>query len=251
MLRKPILFIVLAISQVCAFAQSKKELVTEVAALKSQIAALTAEITDLKKPKEADISNENKKASYGLGVLMASNVKSQGADSLDLESLNLAIRDVLQNRALKLQQQECLPIVQQYMQAASSKKGEKAKREGILFLEKNKAESGITTTASGLQYKILTKGLGKAPTPTDNVTVHYTGKLIDGTVFDSSVQRGEPITHSASGFVKGWNEALQLMHEGDKWMLYIPQELGYGERGSGQIPPYAALIFEIELIKVN
>jgi FKBP-type peptidyl-prolyl cis-trans isomerase FklB len=247
MLRKSIFFIVLAIFQACAFAQSKKELVTEVAALKSQIAALTAEITSLKMPKEADISNDNKKASYGLGVLMASNVKNQGADSLDLESLSLAIRDVLQNKPLKLQQQECLPIVQQYMQAASLKKGEKAKREGILFLEKNKTQPGITTTASGLQYKILTKGLGKAPTPTDNVTVHYTGKLIDGTEFDSSVRRGEPITHSASGFVKG----LQLMHEGDKWMLYIPQELGYGERGSGQIPPYAALIFEIELIKVN
>jgi FKBP-type peptidyl-prolyl cis-trans isomerase len=251
MLRKSTLFIVLAIFQACAFAQSKKELVTEVAALKSQIAALTAEITSLKMPKEADISNDNKKASYGLGVLMASNVKSQGADSLDLESLSLAIRDVLQNRALKLQQKECLPIVQQYMQAASSKKGEKAKREGILFLEKNKTQPGITTTASGLQYKILTKGSGKTPAPTDNVTVHYTGKLVDGTIFDSSVQRGEPITHSASGFVTGWNEALQLMHEGDKWMLYIPQELGYGERGSGQIPPYAALVFEIELIKVN
>jgi FKBP-type peptidyl-prolyl cis-trans isomerase len=222
-----------------------------VATLKSQIAALQTELKEFKIPKDADISNEDKKASYGLGVLMASNVKNQGADSLDLESLTLAIRDVLQNKPLKLQQQECLPIVQKYMQEASSKKGEKAQREGALFLEKNKAEAGITTTASGLQYKILTKGSGKTPAPTDNVTVHYTGTLIDGTIFDSSIQRGQPITHSASGFVEGWNEALKLMREGDKWMLYIPYQLAYGERGSGQIPPYAALIFEIELIKVN
>ena len=237
---------------ISSYAQSKKELMAEVATLKTQIATLNNELLDLKKPKEAILSNENNKASYGLGVLMASNVKSQGADSLDLESLTLAIRDVLQNKPLKLQQQECMPIVQQYMQAASSKKGEKVKREGITYLEKNKTALGVTTTASGLQYKVLTKGSGKTPGANDNVTVHYTGKLIDGTVFDSSVERGQPATFGVSGVIRGWTEALQLMHEGDKWMLYIPQDLAYGERGAGaQIPPYATLLFEVELIKVN
>jgi FKBP-type peptidyl-prolyl cis-trans isomerase len=108
------------------------------------------------------------------------------------------------------------------------------------------------TTPSGLQYKILTAGKGKKPTASSNVLVHYTGKTIDGNVFDSSVQRGEPITLGVSGVISGWTEALQLMKEGDKWELYIPYDLAYGERGAGaQIPPYATLIFEVELIKVN
>jgi len=252
MAKKILVLISIFSISIASFSQPKKELIAEVAALKAQLASANAEIFNLKKPKEADLSNENNKASYGLGVLMASNVKSQGADSLDLESLTLAIRDVLQNKPLKLQQQECMPIVQQYMQAASSKKGEKAKREGTAFLEKNKAIEGVTTTASGLQYKVLTKGSGKSPGASDNVTVHYTGKLIDGTVFDSSVERGQPATFGVSGVIRGWTEALQLMHEGDKWILFIPQDLAYGERGAGaQIPPYAALIFEVELIKVN
>ena len=238
-------------STIFVFAQSKKELVAEVAALKSQISTLNAQVDELKKPKDADISTETKKASYGLGVLMATNVKSQGADSLDVESLTLAMRDVLQNKTLKISQQECLPLVQQYMQQAAAKKGDKVKLESISFLEKNKTKPGVTTTASGLQYKVLTTGTGKTPGVNDKVTVHYTGKLIDGTVFDSSVEKGTPITYPVTGFIKGWTEALQLMHEGDKWMLFIPQEIGYGERGSGQIPPYAALTFEIELIKVN
>jgi FKBP-type peptidyl-prolyl cis-trans isomerase len=252
MAKKFLIFFLLVSAGSMAWAQSKKELIAELAALKAKLATVNAELAELKKPREADLSNENNKASYGLGVLMASNVKSQGADSLDVESLTLAIRDVLQNKPLKLQQQECMPIVQQYMQAASSKKGEKAKKEGIAFLEKNKLEAGVTTTASGLQYKVITKGSGKIPGTNDNVTVHYTGKLVDGTVFDSSVERGQPATFGVSGVIRGWTEALQLMHEGDKWMLFIPQDLAYGERGAGgQIPAYATLIFEVELIKVN
>ena len=107
-----------------------------------------------------------------------------------------------------------------------------------------------TTTASGLQYKVITKGTGKIPTMNDNVTVHYAGTLIDGTPFDSSIGK-QPPTFRVTGVIAGWTEALQLMHEGDKFKVFIPQELGYGERGSGAIPPYAALVFEVELIKVN
>lgn len=227
------------------FAQSKKELQAEVTKLK-------AEIEQLKKPKDVELTDTVKKASYGLGVLVASNLKSQGGDSLDVEALTIAIRDVYQNKTLKIQQQDAMTIVQTYMQQAADKKNSKLKESSTAFLKENKTKEGVITTASGLQYKVITAGKGKAPKATDNVTVHYTGKLVDGTVFDSSVERGQPVTFGVSEVISGWTEALQLMHEGDKWLLYIPQELGYGERGAGgQIPPYATLIFEVELIKVN
>ncbi|HEY3402030.1 MAG TPA: FKBP-type peptidyl-prolyl cis-trans isomerase [Ohtaekwangia sp.] len=226
-------------------AQSKKELAAEVTKLKSEIA-------ELKKPKEANLADKHKKASYGLGVLVATNIKSQGADSLDVESLSLAIRDVFENKTLKMEQQECMTVVQQYMQQAMEVKGKKLAEESVAFLNENKTKEGVKVTASGLQYKVLTAGKGKAPVATDQVTVHYTGKLTDGTVFDSSVERNEPATFGVSDVIPGWTEALQLMHEGDKWILYIPHDLAYGERGAGgQIPPYAALIFEVELLKVN
>lgn len=233
-------------------AQSKKELMAEAALLKAEILKLNTEITALKKPKEVVIENEHQRASYGLGVIMASNLKNQGGDSLDVEVLSQGIKDFYENKTLKISQQECMPIVQAYMQTASEKKSDMAKKENQLFLERNKAAEGVKVTASGLQYKVISSGTGKAPVATDNVTVHYTGKLLDGTVFDSSVKRGQPATFGLGQVIRGWTEGLQLMHEGDKFIFYIPQELGYGERGAGgQIPPFATLIFELELIKVN
>ncbi len=225
--------------------QSKKE-------LEAQIKKLQAEIEQLKKPKEVDLSNENKKAGYGMGVLFANNIITQGGDSLDVEAITAAINDVFDKKTLRIEQQACMPLVQQYMQKAIEKKSTAARQDGMIFLENNKKNQGVMVTASGLQYKVMTVGSGKTPTATDNVTVHYTGKLIDGTVFDSSVQRGQPTNFGVSQVISGWTEALQLMKEGDKWMLYIPYNLAYGERGSGaQIPPYATLVFELELIKVN
>lgn len=245
-------FVFVMLISATLFAQSKKELITEVAKLKAETEKLKTEIADLKKPKDVVITNEHQRASYGLGVLMASNVKGQGGDSLDVEVLNQAIKDFYENKPLKISQQECMPIVQEYMQAASAKKNESLIKENQLFLERNKTADGVKTTASGLQYKILSTGAGKAPIATDKVTVHYTGTLIDGTMFDSSVQRGQPSTFALNGVIRGWTEGLQLMHEGDKWIFYIPQEFGYGERGNGrQIPPFSTLVFELELIKVN
>lgn len=228
-----------------SYAQSKKELIAEVTKLKSEIA-------ELKKPKEANLTDDDKKASYGLGVLIASNLRNQGGDSVDLESMYFGIQDVFKKNKLIIEEQECSVIVQGYMQEAMGKKITKMQAEGRAFLDANKLKEGVKVTASGLQYQVLSSGNGKAPTAADNVTVHYTGKLVDGTVFDSSVERNEPATFECGQVIPGWTEALQLMHEGDKWMLFIPSELGYGERGAGgQIPPYSVLIFEVELIKVN
>jgi FKBP-type peptidyl-prolyl cis-trans isomerase FklB len=227
------------------YSQSKKELTAEVARLKT-------ENYSLKNPKEMELTDTLKKVSYGLGTLVATNLKSQGGDDLDLDALVVVIKDVFQNKKLKLDQQQAMGIVQEYMKKAMDKKSGKVKEEGRVFLENNKKNENIKVTASGLQYKVLKAGTGKSPVASDNVTVHYTGKLIDGTVFDSSVERGEPATFGVGQVIPGWTEALQLMHVGDKWELYIPSDLAYGERGAGgQIPPHATLIFEVELIKIN
>jgi len=240
-----ILVVISLLGSFSLLAQSKKDLEAEVKKLK-------AEIEQLKKPKAVDLNTANKKAGYGMGVLFANNIKGQGGDSLDVEAMLAAIKDVFEKNTLLLDQQSCMPIVQQYMQQAVEKKGAIAKEQGRAFLENNKKNQGVITTASGLQYKVLAAGTGKTPSSTNNVTVHYTGKLIDGSIFDSSVQRGQPANFGVNQVISGWTEALQLMKEGDKWMLYIPYDLAYGERGQGgQIPPYATLIFEVELIKVN
>jgi FKBP-type peptidyl-prolyl cis-trans isomerase FklB len=241
------------------FAQSKKELQAQVNQLKAESNQLKAEVNqlkleteELKKPREIDLNNIHKKASYGLGVLMASNVKKQGGDSLDVVTLTAGMEDVFLKKTLKMDEQQATMIVQEYMQSAMERRAGKAKEESQAFLNTNKTASGVIVTPSGLQYKILAKGKGKAPAAASSVTVHYTGKLVDGSVFDSSVERKEPATFTVNQVIPGWTEALQLMHEGDKWILFIPSELGYGERGAGgQIPPNAALIFELELIKVN
>lgn len=242
---RTLLFILSFTISASLLAQSKKEMKTEIEKLKS-------EITELKKPKTINMEDPMVKVSYSLGTLMASNVKAQGADSLDLEALSAGLKDVLQGKTLLVDQNEAMGLVQNYMQQAMMRKAEKAKAAGQQFLADNKTKEGVITTASGLQYKVLQQGSGKQPTAQDRVTVHYAGTLIDGTPFDSSIKRGQPATFSVSGVIRGWTEALQLMKEGDKWMLYIPYDLAYGERGSGaQIPPYSTLLFEVELIKVN
>lgn len=233
-------------------AQSKKELQAEVNRLLDENNKLSSEITELKNPKPTELVNEHQKASYGLGILMASNLKNQGSDSIDVNTLTEAMRDVLNNKTQQMEEQEALSIVQPYMAKAMERKTELMKAEGLAFLENNKTKDGVKVTDSGLQYKVLRAGSGKTATAESNVTVHYTGKLIDGSVFDSSVERGEPATFGVSQVIDGWTEALLLMKEGDTWELVIPSELAYGERGAGgRIPPHATLVFEVELIKVN
>ena len=227
------------------YAQSKKELIAEINSLK-------AEIAELKKPKEADTTNIHQKASYGLGVIIATNLKTQGGDSLDIQTLNIALSDAYLGKPLKMEPQKSSMVVQQYMQQAMERKAVKLREESKAFLENNKKQEGVKVTSSGLQYKVLATGNGKAPLATDKVTVNYVGKLVDGTEFDSSESHQEPSSFVVNQVIPGWTEALQLMHEGDKWMLFIPSELAYGEQGAGgQIPPHATLIFEVELLKVN
>jgi len=190
--------------------------------------------------------------SYSFGVLIAQNLKSQGLDSLDQAQLAQGIQDVLKGAKLRYDVQQCNNIVQQHMTALESKKYAGNVEEGKKFLAENSKRSGVVTLPSGLQYEVLTAGSGPKPTASDRVTVHYTGTLVDGTVFDSSVDRGEPATFGVTQVIQGWVEGLQLMPLGSKWKFFIPYELGYGERGAGGvIGPYATVIFEVELLKIN
>jgi FKBP-type peptidyl-prolyl cis-trans isomerase FklB len=235
-----------------AFSQSKKELQADVTRLQSQVEKLNAELAGLKKPIEVDLSDSTDQVSYCFGVIIGSNMINSGLDSLNMESFHAAMTDVFSEKPLKIGRTEAQATMQRYMQQAMMKKSAIVKAQSEKFLEDNKAKTGVKTTGTGLQYQVLAQGNGKSPSTADRVTVHYTGKLTDGTIFDSSVKRGQPATFRVNQVIPGWTEALQMMKEGDKWILYIPYSLGYGERGEPpQIPPFSTLIFEVELMKVN
>lgn len=190
--------------------------------------------------------------SYGFGVLIAQNLQKQGVDSLDIASFSKALEDVLSGKELQMTAAEANEKIQKYMAAQQAKQFEPIIKEGAEFLASNGARAEVSTTESGLQYEVLTAGTGAKPTASDKVTVHYTGKLISGKVFDSSVERGQPATFGVTQVIGGWTEALQLMEVGAKWRLFIPYNLAYGERGAGQdIPPFATLIFDVELISIQ
>ena len=204
-------------------------------------------------------SEDTQKLSYSLGVNVATGVKAQGVESIDSDAIAKSFKDVFEGNNLEVTEAESLQFLQTYFKELQGKKqladAEKAKalaKEGVAYLAENAKKEGVTTTESGLQYEVLTTGDGASPSAEDSVTVHYTGTLIDGTVFDSSVERGEPATFGVSQVIPGWTEALQLMSVGDKLRLVIPSELAYGPRGSGaKIGPNSILVFEVELIKIN
>ncbi len=192
--------------------------------------------------------------SYSVGLLVAKNLKDQGIEGLKIEFFMKGVEDALSGNEPAIGVTEAQTIFQTYAQNLQERKAAAAKNEGQLFLEENAKKAGVTVLPNGLQYEILQSGPegGKSPSLTDKVLAHYEGKLIDGTIFDSSVSRGEPATFPVNGVIKGWQEILQLMTPGDKWRVYIPENLAYGSRGAGaQIPPYSALIFEIELLEVQ
>ncbi len=190
-------------------------------------------------------------ASYALGLLVASNFKSQNV-KINSDLMAKAFAEVMKGEKTAFSDMQANGLIQKYMQGEQAKQYEPNRLAGIKFLEENKKKEGVITTASGLQYQIIKAGDGPKPTATDKVKTHYHGTLLDGTVFDSSVQRGEPISFPVNGVIQGWVEALQLMPVGSKWKLFIPQELAYGPRGSGgTIKPYSALVFEVELLGIE
>lgn len=191
------------------------------------------------------------KLSYSFGILIGQNLREQGLTELDAHDFAHGVEDYLSGRKPRLDIAEVNAILQQFMQSQESSEGEENSAEGEAFLAENATREGVITLASGLQYEIITQGTGRKPSAHDRVTTHYHGTLIDGTVFDSSVQRGQPATFPVNGVIQGWVEALQLMPEGSKWRLFVPSELAYGERGAGgAIGPFATLIFEVELLKI-
>ncbi len=190
--------------------------------------------------------------SYALGTRIALNLTANNIDSLSYIAFTDGVRDALRKAKLKFTDEECNSIINIKMQEMAGKGSAKEREASAKFLEANKKNTGVITTASGLQYQIITVGTGIKPTADDTVVCHYAGTLINGKEFDNSYKRGEPISFPVTGVIKGWTEALQLMPKGSKWKLFIPSELGYGDRGAGQdIPGGAALIFEVELVDVK
>lgn len=208
--------------------------------------------------KAGDFDSPEARRSYALGMDIGNSLKELPVD-IKVDELSQGVSDVVSGGDTRLSQEELDGVMQSFvkdMEAAQQKKAsEQAENnadKGKKFLAENKDKDGVETTDSGLQYKVLEEGEGPSPGESDSVTVHYTGKLIDGTVFDSSRKRGEPVTFPVDAVIPGWTEALQLMKKGAKYELYIPPDLAYGERGAGaQIGPNETLIFDVELISVD
>lgn len=191
------------------------------------------------------------KVSYALGLSLGNNLSESGLTALDYDKLAQGIKDVLEHNQPEISLQEAQTILQKFFQELQAKANEKNIEAGKKFLAENAQRPEVKTTASGLQYEIIREGNGKKPTAADTVKVHYEGTLLDGTVFDSSIRRGEPATFGVTQVIAGWVEALQLMTVGSKWKLFIPSELAYGARGAGQaIAPHSTLIFEVELLDI-
>jgi len=214
------------------------------------VAALICSVSAVNAQKK--MTTEMDKFSYSLGMDIGNNILQAKFDSLAIEQLTKGLADVLNKKETAISRDEASMIIQTYMAKMQAEKSAKTVEAGNKFLTENGKRSGVTTLPSGLQYEVITAGTGDKPTLTSQVTTHYTGTLIDGTIFDSSVQRGEPATFPVNGVIAGWTEALQLMPVGSKWKLFIPSNLAYGERGAGgAIGPNETLIFEIELISMT
>jgi len=195
-----------------------------------------------------NLQSEMDSASYALGVLIATNNRLK-SDDFNIDAVSAGLKDAV-NEDLKIELAQCQSTFQAYAAVLQAKQTEAAKKEGEEFLRTNAERDGVVVTESGLQYEVIKSGSGRSPAATDQVEVHYHGTLVDGTVFDSSVDRGQPARIPVNGVITGWIEALQLMKEGDKWKLFIPENLAYGARGQRSIPPYSTLIFEVELISI-
>lgn len=192
------------------------------------------------------------KISYAIGLSMGQNLLGSGVTKMEYSDLAEGIKDVLEKQQPKISYQEAQTILGKFFQELEQKIAGEQKAAGEKFLEENKKREGVKVTPSGLQYEVIEATIGQKPKATDTVKVHYEGTLIDGTVFDSSYKRGEPISFGLNQVIAGWTEGVQLMSVGSKYKLYIPYNLGYGAQGAGgSIPPYSALIFTVELLAIE
>lgn len=206
----------------------------------------------------ASLASSRDSLSYSIGVSVAQSIKQQGLTDINTTLLAQGIDEALKDGKMTLSLEQVQEVMQSYFQkqmavknAEAQKASAENKKVGNAFLAENKAKAGVTTTASGLQYSIEKEGTGAKPTASDRVKVHYTGRLLDGTEFDSSIKRGQPAEFGVSEVIKGWTEALQLMPVGSKWKLFIPAELAYGDRGAGaDIKPGSTLVFDVELLDI-
>ena len=210
---------------------------------------------DSKAKNTAKLTTIEQRASYGIGYNMGQNLAAQKGVTFDRPAMEAGLADGLAGAKMRVEQKDleaAFNVMGQKSQAAMEEAAKQNLVAATAFMEKNKSKSGVKSTASGLQYEVLKAGkAGRKPKTTDRVEVHYHGTLTDGTVFDSSVQRGEPATFGVTGLIPGWTEALQLMSVGDKWKLYVPPGLAYGPRPAGKIPPNSALVFEVELLGIK
>ncbi|MBO5707029.1 MAG: FKBP-type peptidyl-prolyl cis-trans isomerase [Bacteroidaceae bacterium] len=191
------------------------------------------------------------KISYALGLGIGQQLKSMNIENFDIKEFSRSIEDVMAGRDTDMTAREAQVMLSEYFQKKEKEQAEENIAKGKAYLEENGKREGVITTKSGLQYEVLTEGTGKSPKATDKVRCHYEGRLTDGSIFDSSYQRGEPADFGLNQVIAGWTEGVQLMKEGAKYRFHIPYLLGYGERGAGaSIPPYATLVFDVELIKV-
>ena len=192
-----------------------------------------------------------KKISYALGLGIGQQLKSMNIENFDAKEFCRSIEDVMNGRETDFSAREAQVMLSEYFEKKQAEEAQANIAAGKAYLEKNGKREGVITTKSGLQYEVLTEGTGKSPKATDKVRCHYEGRLTDGSVFDSSYQRGEPADFGLNQVIPGWTEGVQLMKEGAKYRFHIPYLLGYGERGAGaSIPPYATLVFDVELIEV-
>jgi len=233
-----------------------KQLFLSLTLVGSLAAVAQTKTTAAKKPAAKTAATQtlktlNDSASYAVGVMMASFYKQQGITKLNSTIVANAINDVTGSKKLLLSDADANEVMMRYINQAQLTKSAPVIKAGEDFLASNKTKPGVKTTASGLQYEVVTQGTGPKPTATDTVVCHYRGTLIDGTEFDNSYKRGEPITFPVGGVIRGWTEALQLMPVGSKYKLYIPQQLAYGTNEMGAIPAGSVLLFDVELLEVK
>lgn len=243
-----ILGIGIALSLVsCVSKKHHNELLEKYNTKEKEVAALQEKLkTDM------NLENEIDKVSYSLGVNMAENLRGQGLNSVNYDALAQGVKDVYSKQGVKIDALEAQRILQNYFQKIAESQSVENKEAGEKFLAENAKRKGVAVLPSGLQYEILKEGNGPKPTASSVVKTHYHGTLINGEVFDSSVDRGQPTSFPVNRVIAGWTEALQLMPVGSKWKLFIPYNLAYGERGAGgKIGPYSALVFEVELIEIE